>query len=47
MIQYKGYEIDPDENGWGYYEAISINDCDAPIIFADSVEKVIIEIDEK
>ena len=46
MIKYKGYEIDRQGNGWGYYEAINTNDCDAPIIFADSVEKVLIEIDE-
>ena len=46
MIKYKGYEIDQQGNGWGYYEATNTNDCDAPIIYADSVEKVIIEIDE-
>jgi len=47
MIKYKGYEIDQRGNGWGYFEAINTSDCDAPIIFADSVEKVIIEINEK
>ena len=46
MIKYKGYKIDQQGNGWGYYEATNTNDCDAPIIYADSVEKVIIEIDE-
>jgi len=46
MIKYKGYEIDRQGNSWGYFEAINTNDCDAPIIYADSVEKVIIEIDE-
>ncbi len=45
-MNYKGYEIDQQGNGWGYFEAINTNNCDAPIIFANTVEKVKIEIDE-
>jgi len=44
-MNYKGYEIDTQENGYGYFEAIS-TDCDAPIIFANTIEKVKVEIDE-
>jgi hypothetical protein len=43
---YKGYEIDTQDNGYGYFEATSINDCDASIIFANTIEKVKVEIDE-
>ena len=45
-MNYREYEIDAQENGYGYFEATSINDCDAPIIFANTIEKVKVEIDE-
>jgi len=43
---YKNYDIDTQSNDWGYFEAINLNDCDAPILFANTIEKLIIEIDE-
>ena len=45
-MNYKEYEIDTKGNCYGYFEATSLNDCDAPIIFADTIEKVKVEIDE-
>ena len=45
-MNYKEYTIDTQENGYGYFEATSINDCDASIIFANTIEKVKVEIDE-
>ena len=45
-MNYREYEIDKQGNGYGYFEATSINDCDAPIIFANTIEKVKVEIDE-
>jgi hypothetical protein len=43
---YKNYDIDTQNNGWGYFEAINLDNCDAPILFANTIEKLIIEIDE-
>ncbi len=43
---YKNYDIDTEGNGWGYFEATNRNDCDAPILFANTIEKLIIEINE-
>ena len=34
------------QNGWGYYEAVNLNDCDYKILFANTIEKLKIEIDE-
>ena len=43
---YKNYEIMEYQNGWGYYEAVNLNDCDDKILFANTIEKLKIEIDE-
>jgi hypothetical protein len=43
---YKNYDIDTQNNGWGYFEAINLDNCDAPMLFANTIEKLIIEIDE-
>ena len=43
---YKNYDIDTQNNCWGYFEAINLDNCDAPILFANTIEKLIIEIDE-
>jgi len=45
-MKYKNYDIDAQDNGWGYFEAINLDDCDAPILFANTIEKLKIEIDE-
>ena len=45
-MKYKNYDIDTQDNGWGYFEAINLDDCDAPILFANTIEKLKIEIDE-
>jgi hypothetical protein len=44
--KYKGYNIDTVANEWGYYEAYSIDDCDAFMEFANSIEELKINIDE-
>ncbi len=43
---YKNYDIDTEDNGWGYFEATNLDDCDAPMLFANTIEKLIIEINE-
>ena len=43
---YKNYDIDTKDNCWGYFEATNLNDCDAPILFANTIEKLKIEINE-
>ena len=43
---YKGYEISLQLNDWGYFEATSINDCDADIVTSKTIEALKIEIDE-
>jgi len=43
---YKDYEIYTQANDWGYFEATSTKDCDAPIIVAKTIEQLKIEIDE-
>ena len=45
-MTYKNYEITETHNEWGYYEAISLIDCDALVIFAETIEQIKIEIDE-
>ena len=45
-MNYREYEIDTQGNGYGYFEATSLNDCDADIIYANTIEKVKVEIDE-
>ena len=42
---YKGWLIE-ELNEQGYYEAYDLNDCDAPMIYAKSLEVLKIEIDE-
>ena len=43
---YKDYEIYTKKNYWGYFEAVHINDCDAPILISRTIEGLKIEIDE-
>ena len=43
---YKNYKITEKPNEWGYYEATRLNDCDAPMIFALTIDGIKIEIDE-
>ena len=43
---YKNYDIDTEDNRWGYFEATNLVDCDAPMLFANTIEKLKIEIDE-
>ena len=45
-MKYKNYDIDTEDNGWGYFEATNLDDCDAPILFANTIEKLKIEINE-
>ena len=45
-MKYKNYDIDTQDNGLGYFEATNLDDCDAPILFANTIEKLKIEIDE-
>lgn len=44
---YKGYEIREKPNEWGFYEATSINDCDAYMLFSKTLEGLKTEIDEQ
>lgn len=37
---YKGYEIDLTANEWLFFEAIKLNDCDAPILICKTVEQL-------
>ena len=47
MIEiYKDYEIYNQVNDWGYFEATSIQDCDAPMIAARTIEQLKTKIDE-
>tara|TARA_R110000851_G_C12643369_1_gene519289 strand:+ start:218 stop:367 length:150 start_codon:yes stop_codon:yes gene_type:complete len=43
---YKDYRIYDQANDWGYFEAHSEKDCDAPIVVARTMEQLKIEIDE-
>jgi len=43
---YKGYEISTKPNEWGYFEAISTKDCDAPTITAKTIRQLKVEIDD-
>jgi len=45
MKQYKNWRIE--ENEFGYYEATNLNDCDATMKFAKTIDKLKLEIDEK
>lgn len=45
-IVYKNYEYSLQVNDWGYYEAVSILDCDAQIITSRTIEGLKTEIDE-
>ena len=44
---YKNWEIRKSDYAVGYYEATNLNDCDADMIIAKSVEEIKTEIDEK
>lgn len=44
---YKGYEIDHQDNGYGYFEAININDCDAQMEFGKTIEQLKDSIDQR
>ena len=43
---YKNWEIRKSDYAVGYYEATNLNDCDACMIHAKSVEEIKTEIDE-
>ena len=43
---YKNWEIIKSPYAVGYYEATNLNDCDADMIIAKSVEEIKTEIDE-
>ena len=43
---YKNYDKDTEDNGWGYFEATNLDNCDAPMLFANTIEKLILEINE-
>ena len=43
---YKGWEICLQCNDWGFFEAVNINDCDAPYVFDKTIEGVKSQIDE-
>ena len=45
MEEYKGYVIQP-KNEWGMYEAVSLKDCDAAIIYDRTLSGLKVEIDE-
>ena len=42
---YKNWQIE--KNEFGYYEATSLNDCDAEMLHAKTYFKLITEIDDK
>tara|TARA_R110002167_G_scaffold284737_2_gene489850 strand:+ start:2522 stop:2662 length:141 start_codon:yes stop_codon:yes gene_type:complete len=44
METYKNYKIE--KGDFGYYEATSLTDCDANMIFAKSIEDIKRDIDE-
>lgn len=44
---YKDYGICTQANEWGYYEATNLNDCDAYMKYAKSIEELKTEIDDK
>lgn len=43
-MEYKGYKIT--KNEFNYYEGVSIDDCDAPVLWAKTKEELKTEIDE-
>jgi hypothetical protein len=43
---YKGYEISPQQNEWGYFEATP-KDCDSPQMFSKTLKGLKLDIDEK
>lgn len=47
MEIYKNWEIKKSDYAIGYYEAINLNDCDAFMKHAKSIEEIKIEIDEE
>lgn len=46
MKKHKNYELDEIPNEWGYYEAVSLIDCDAYILRDKTLEGLKIQIDE-
>ncbi len=47
MEIYKNWQIEKSDYAPDYYEATSLNDCDALIKYSKSVDKLKIEIDER
>lgn len=45
MSEYRNYTIDLKPNEWGYFEGISITDCDAYIIRSKSLQELKDDID--
>lgn len=43
---YKKYELDNIPNEWGYYEAISLVDCDAFVLHDETIQGLKTQIDE-
>ena len=46
IVTYKGYLIDTRINMYGFYDAVSIDDCDAEVIFATTIQGVKDDIDD-
>lgn len=46
MEVYKNWKIEKSDYASGYYEAYNLNDCDAFIKHAKSIEEIKTEIDE-
>ena len=44
MMTYKNFRIT--KNEVNYYEAENLSDCDAPLLWAKTIEELKIEIDE-
>ena len=45
-MTYQGYEITDTPNEWGYYEATSLMDCDAYMLFDKTIHGLKTQIDE-
>ena len=46
MKKYKNYKLTNKPNEWGYYEAISLIDCDAYILYDKTLRGLKLQIDE-
>ena len=47
MVIYKNWQIEKSNYAVGYYEATNLNDCDAYMKHAKSIEEIKNEIDEE